>query len=230
MVDVKVLNIDFSFEGIKDTVHPVLICMKQEIILVDCGYLGFLSKLENEIQAVGVDCNQITKVVITHHDHDHMGALAEFREKYPKIKVVASELEAPYISGKEKFLRLSQAEEFQKYLPDEQKKFGENFCNILRRVRTTNVDITVRDGDCIDKNRECEVIATPGHTPGHISIYLKNIRTMITGDAAVLEDNELIIANPQFALDIRQAEQSVEKILTYDAETFICYHGGIFKK
>lgn len=49
-------------------------------------------------------------------------------------------------------------------------------------------------------------------------------------DAAALENNQLCIANPQFTLDIDNANKSISKILNYDAETYICYHGGIFKR
>ncbi len=44
--------------------------------------------------------------MITHHDDDHMGALYEIKEKYPHIKVVSSEIESEYISGKRKSLRI----------------------------------------------------------------------------------------------------------------------------
>ncbi|MDF2606783.1 MAG: beta-lactamase domain protein [Bacillales bacterium] len=229
MLNVKVLNIEYKFNDIKETFHPVIIFSGEEIIMIDCGYPGFLSIIEREIQKIGVDCNMINKIMITHQDHDHMGSLADFIEKYPKIQVIASNYEAPYVAGDKKSLRLLQAEEFQKTLPEEQKEFGEHFCEILRNVRPCNVDITVDNGDFIDINGECKVIATPGHTPGHISLYLKKIKTIITGDAAVLENNKLVIANPQFTLDFKQAEDSLEKILSYDANTFICYHGGVYK-
>ncbi|MDF2947154.1 MAG: beta-lactamase domain protein [Bacillales bacterium] len=229
MLNIKVLNIEYQFNGIKETIHPVIIFSGEEIILIDCGYPDFLSIIEREIQKNGVDCNAISKIVITHQDHDHMGSLADFIGKYPKIRVIAGNYETPYITGDKKSLRLKQAEEFQKTLPVDQKEFGEQFCEILRNVRPCNVDIKVNDGDFIDINEECEVIETPGHTPGHISLYLRKIKTIITGDSAVLENNKLVIANPQFTLDLKQAEDSLEKILSYDVNTFICYHGGVYK-
>ncbi len=76
----------------------------------------------------------------------------------------------------------------------------------------------------------CEIVGTPGHTPGHISLYIKNKKTLITGDAAALENNQLVIENPQFTLDVENANKSISKILDYDADTYICYHGGVYKK
>lgn len=50
-----------------------------------------------------------------------------------------------------------------------------------------------------------------GHTSGHLSLYLPSVKSVITGDAAVKEENELVIANPPFCLDIEKAEQSLTK-------------------
>lgn len=230
MENIIVLNIKFKFDVVEDVIHPVILKDDKEMILIDCGFTGFMPVIEEAMKAEGLDCNQLTKIIITHHDHDHMGSLADFKLKYPNIKVVASEVEAPYISGEKKCLRLEQAEVMQDTLSEDQKAFGEAFCEVLRNVKPVKVDILVHDGEIMDWCGGCEIISTPGHTPGHISLYSKNKRTMITGDAAVLEDNQLVIANPQFTLDLDKAKKSLTKLMSYDVETFICYHGGILKK
>lgn len=229
MENIIVLNIKFKFGDTEDVIHPVILKDDNELILVDCGYTGFLSVIEDAIKAENLDCNQLTKILVTHHDHDHMGTLADFKLKYPNIKVVASEIEAPFIEGKKKSLRLEQAEALQNTLSGEQKSFGEAFCKILKSVRPTKVDIFVHQGEVMGWCGGCEILGTPGHTPGHISLCLKNKKTIIAGDAAVLENNQLVIANPQFTLDIESANESIAKILNYGAETIICYHGGIYK-
>jgi len=50
------------------------------------------------------------------------------------------------------------------------------------------------------------VISTPGHMPGHISLFLRETNSIVTGDAAVIENGESIISNPQFTLDLSTAE------------------------
>ena len=74
----------------------------------------------------------------------------------------------------------------------------------------------------------CRVIATPGHTPGHISLFMENDSIIITGDAIALEDNQPVIANPQFTLDIEQATKSMDKLLSINACSYYCYHGGVY--
>lgn len=45
------------------------------------------------------------------------------------------------------------------------------------------------------------MISTSGHMPDHISMFLTETNSIVTGDAAVIEDGELVISNPQFTLD-----------------------------
>src|SRR5690554_2119686 len=178
------------------------------------------------MRSKGIDADSLTKVLITHHDDDHMGAIYEIKERHPHIKVVSSEIESKYISGKDKSLRLIQAEELLKIMPKEQQQFGIDFCETLRKVKPVNVDIIVKDGDNLDWAGGCQVISTPGHTPGHISLFLTETNSIVTGDAAVVENGELVIANPQFALDLNMAQDSLEKIIAMNADNYYCYHGG----
>ena len=60
--------------------------------------------------------------------------------------------------------------------------------------------------------------------------YLKESKTLISGDAVVVEGDSLVIANPQYTLDLEAAKASVKKLLTYDIDKIICYHGGIYTK
>ena len=225
----KILNIDFEFNGIKDAIHPVVLKDSKYMILIDCGYSGFMPVIEKEIEAEGLHCSDLTHIIITHHDHDHMGSLADFKRKYKNIKVVASKTEAPYITGAKKSMRLEQAEKMQEFLPEEQKGFGKAFCEVLRNVKPAKVDIEVEDKDVFDWCGGITILGTPGHTPGHISIYLQASDSIVAGDAAALENGSLVIANPQFTLDVEKAEESLNKIISFGASEIICYHGGKLK-
>ena len=70
--------------------------------------------LEEELHQHGLSVNQLTGLVLTHHDHDHMGAAAALKKLNSNIKIYSSSAEAPFISAQEKPLRLCQAEEMQK--------------------------------------------------------------------------------------------------------------------
>ena len=219
--------ITMSFGNTENTVYPTLLWDKQNIILVDCGFIGSLPYIEKELLKHGLSVDKITGLVLTHHDHDHMGAAAAIKRINPHLKIYASAVEAPFISAQEKPLRLSQAEEMQKILPPEQQDFGKAFCEMLRRVEPVEVDVFLRDGERMDWCEGCRIIATPGHTPGHISLLMEKDSIIITGDAIAPEDGKPVIANPQFTLNIEQATKSIEKLLSLNAKEYFCYHGGL---
>ncbi|MGE1054862.1 MBL fold metallo-hydrolase, partial [Bacillus sp. GFa4/2] len=130
-----------------------------------------------------------------HYDDDHIGAVYDFKVKYPNINVIASEIESNYISGDIKSERLVQAEEMLERMPNEEKEFGKWFIQQLKNIK-------------------------------HISLYFPNLDCVITGDAAVQENRELVIANPNFCLDIEKAKQSLNRIKSFKAAQYYCYHGG----
>jgi len=229
-MDYQIINfsVTMPFGNIENTVYPTLLWDKQNIILVDCAFIGALPHLEKELGRYGLSVEQITGLVLTHHDHDHMGAAAAIKRINPNMKIYASAAEAPYITAQEKPLRLRQAEEMQKMLPPEQQDFGRAFCEMLRRVEPVKVDVLLHGDEKMDWCGGCRIIATPGHTPGHISLLMEKDSIVITGDAFVIEDGKPAIANPQFTLDIEQATKSMDKLLSLKAKAYYCYHGGVF--
>ncbi|MCY8234964.1 MBL fold metallo-hydrolase [Priestia endophytica] len=221
------LPIEYEFNRQKNCIYPSLIIVNKELTLVDTGYTNFLTLIENEILKNGYKMKDLKNIIITHYDDDHIGSLYEFKEKYPWITIIASEIESKYISGELKAERLVQAEELLENMSNEDMEFGKWFIQQLENLKPVLINKKVHDGDMILDN-ECRVVATPGHTSGHISLYFPRIKSIITGDAAVKENHELVIANPQFCLNVEKAEQSLIKIKNLKAENYYCYHGGKF--
>lgn len=203
---------------------------KDGAVLVDCGYPGSLRQLEEALRGCGVALEELAGLVLTHQDDDHMGAAAELKAVYPRLRIYASAEEAPYIEGVRKNLRLQQAEDLQERLPEEQRAWGEQFCRRLRALRCVPVDVLVHDGDRFDWGGGCEIIATPGHTPGHISLRALDNAYLITGDAAVVENGRLAVANPGFCLNLEAAEQSLRRLEQYQCRRYLCCHGGIYEQ
>jgi glyoxylase-like metal-dependent hydrolase (beta-lactamase superfamily II) len=71
------------------------------------------------------------------------------------------------------------------------------------------------------------VIFTPGHTPGHISLYLEKSKVLIAGDALTAQGGYLNSPNPSLTLDTHTAIRSVRRLVDLDIDTIICYHGGV---
>lgn len=80
----------------------------------------------------------------------------------------------------------------------------------------------VDDGDSVFDLR---VIATPGHTPGHISLLDPTLRVLFAGDAINGDNGAVAGPNPQFTPDMDTAFRSVDVLATLDYDTIVFGHG-----
>ncbi|MGL4848476.1 MAG: MBL fold metallo-hydrolase [Clostridium sp.] len=224
MIKLETVELKYDMGG-DFIVTLVAIEDEKDLILVDCGMMNSYEMIKNGLKEKGMDINKLSKVIITHQDFDHMGGLYEIKEKHPNIKVIASKEEAKYISGEEEFLRIQNVNKIIDKVDEEKRKELEAYKARLSTVKNVKVDVTVKDGDIIGG---IEIIETPGHMPGHISVLVKEKKTLITGDALVVVNGELIPSNPQYTLDMEKAKESIKRLLNYDIDTLICYHGGVY--
>jgi glyoxylase-like metal-dependent hydrolase (beta-lactamase superfamily II) len=223
-----VLPLEFSFGAFKSFLNPVVLKDQSGLILVDCGNPGFLPKLEEAMQAAGLNMADVKKIIITHHDGDHIGALKALLDKYPGIEALSSKEQAPHITGEKKHLRLTIAEERLKAAQNEEEKkaMEEEICR-LSVIETIDRVTIVKDGDILPECGGLEIIDTSGHMPGHICIYIKEDKALISGDALIGVEGKLSPPDPRFTLDMTTAMQSAKKLLNYDIQHVICYHGGL---
>ena len=80
----------------------------------------------------------------------------------------------------------------------------------------------VKDGDEV---LGMQIIDTPGHTPGHISVYDPKGSLFVAGDAMVNVDGVLAGANARFTADMDMANESIKKIAQLTFETAVFGHG-----
>ena len=204
-----VLQINGLVNGVQVTLYPTLIQLNHKNYLVDCGYRETFGDLVSQLASRGVGVADLHAILISHDDIDHLGALSLFIEANPDLLVYSPRLEADSISGRVKSERLLQAEASLAKLPAAHQAWGLQFIHDLRRIKRVPVDVVLDDDDWIDE--QLRVVATPGHTKGHVSFYAPAQQTLIANDAVVIEDSQLAIANPQFTLDLKQAVDSVQK-------------------
>jgi glyoxylase-like metal-dependent hydrolase (beta-lactamase superfamily II) len=226
-MNVVILKIPCTTNGKEDFLYPVLLQYKHEMVLVDCGYEDSFPLIEKAAAEQGISFSRLTGVVLTHHDMDHVAGLYPLKVKYPGINVYASAIEAACICGQKKSLRLQQAEELDACLPKEFKAAARQFQVMLQQVKPVPVDFILEEKSEWPLADVVDVIPTPGHTPGHLSLYIKKQKTLIAADALVIEDGRLNLANPQFAMDLPEAIASVKKIRQLAIKKLICYHGGV---
>jgi glyoxylase-like metal-dependent hydrolase (beta-lactamase superfamily II) len=98
---------------------------------------------------------------------------------------------------------------------------------VLERLEPVGVDEHLEDGERLDIAGGIRVIFTPGHTPGHLSLYLERSKVLIAGDALRAERGSLNGPNPSMTLEMGTALQSLRTLADLDIDTIVCYHGGV---
>lgn len=227
-MNIEVLRIEKVIGNEYVVLYPALLRINGKNYLVDCGYEETSAELESALKALSVDIKDLTGVIITHDDHDHLGGLNFLKQKNSALKVFCGEFEKDSVSGLTKSERLLQAELLYNNLPEDNRSWASDFVRQLKRVKRFNVDAIFKDSDVFEN--EIVVVHTPGHTKGHISLFLIDEKIFIAGDSVVIDNGAFDIANPSFTLDMDQAIKSVEKIKNLAPCKVICYHGGIMEE
>ncbi|WP_320007588.1 MBL fold metallo-hydrolase [Maridesulfovibrio sp.] len=213
---------DFGTEQVD--IYPTLLITETLVILFDACFPHQIDQLEEALGNHGYSLIDITHVIISHHDH--IGSLAAIKRRNKKLTVISHEIEEPYISGKKESLRIAQAREYNTSLSGEDLKWGEQFLNYLQTIETCEIDRTVSTQP-EDLNDDITILHSPGHTPGHISIFVCSSRSYIAGDSLAIEHGKLVIANPQFTLDMGRCVQTIREIRELKPTRIYCYHGGV---
>ena len=81
---------------------------------------------------------------------------------------------------------------------------------------------SVGDGDSV---MGLEIIETPGHTPGHISVLDRSGGILVAGDAMNGANGGVAGANPDFTDDMALAGDSIRKMAALSFETALFGHG-----
>jgi len=147
-----------------------------DLILIDNGsgtnFQASAGKLAANLKTLGIEPEDITKVVFTHAHPDHSGATATSDGKvlYPNAEYFVSEAEWRFWTDKA----------FDSRTPAALHGFARGAQRDLFAVKDRLT--IVRPGQEIVPGMQ--VVDTPGHTPGHVSIELAGDgNLLVTGDA-----------------------------------------------
>jgi len=208
------------------TVCPTILYDKDSMVLVDTGMPGSAPAIRELIRQAGVGEIPLSSIILTHQDIDHIGGLPEFVPVEGQAPIVyAHKDDADAINGTEPMLKVTpeRLASFLQPLPETVRMLFER--TFLHPSRP-NVDRLLADGEILPIAGGLTVIHTPGHTPGHVCLYHQPSKTLIAGDAMLAMDGKLKGPNPSATPHMEQALQSLKKLIAFDIETVICYHGG----
>jgi glyoxylase-like metal-dependent hydrolase (beta-lactamase superfamily II) len=184
--------------------------------LVDAGLPNQTEAISAALVEAGIGVGDLRRIIFTHQDLDHVGSGAAL-VRQSDARVLAHPADAPYIEGSQRPLKPS----------PEMLEQRPQMREVLERLEPVGIDEYVEDGTRLDLAGGTRVISTPGHTPGHISLYVERSKVLIAGDALTAERGSLNGPNPSMTLEMRTAIQSVRRLADLEIDTIICYHGGV---
>lgn len=161
-----------------------------ELVLVDAGMPWNATDIRDGIRDTGHTVRDVSRVLVTHFDLDHVGALSKLG------------LDAPVYVGREDAYVLA----------GERRPTWQNHKGLLQRVATTFVatpDLPIRLVDDGDEIGSFTAYHTPGHSPGHVVYVAQNPSVALLGDLVAESDGALEPTAKIIDYDYRELKASI---------------------
>jgi len=221
---IRMLDVQLTFMPM--SVHPVVITDGDSATLVDTAYPGQFPAFLRALAAAGVNPADIKRVVLTHQDLDHIGVMRELMEACGEgLEVYAHLFEKQYIEGARPYLKITpeRIATRLKAVPEERRSAVAEMYGAVPNFAVTH---TLNDGDRLPFHGGIQVIHTPGHTPGHLSLFLEEDRALIPGDELRVENSCLVGPSVEHTLEMPEALQSMQKLFGLEIDHVYSFHGG----
>jgi glyoxylase-like metal-dependent hydrolase (beta-lactamase superfamily II) len=200
----------------------------REWVLIDAGVMGTTRLISSAAEQRFGPNSRPSAIVMTHGHFDHVGALEELAERWD-TPVYAHELERPYLDGTASY-------------PPPDPSVGGGLMSILSPLYPRGPVNVSRRLQTLPANGSVPAMPgwrwlhTPGHTPGHISLWRETDKTIIAGDAFITTRQEsayaAAIQKPEmhgppmyFTTDWKNARASVEHLASLEPERVVTGHG-----
>ena len=206
-------------------IYPTLLSAGDKLVLIDAGFPGMFPEISQTITEAGFKVEDLTDIILTHQDIDHIGCVKELLAAAPSAQVWIFKDEAPYVDGTKTPIKLAAMLEQYDQLPDDRKAWCDQLKEGFEGRQISGMK-TVSDNQVLPFCGGVEVVHTPGHTPGHMCLFLQGSGVMVCGDAANITEGGLVGSNPQHTWDTDLAQKSLERILGYKPSAVVCYHTG----
>ena len=203
-----------------------LVVGERSALLVDCGLNSAPSDaIFPYLAQIGCPREKIEWVVVTHSDFDHSGGGAALRTGLPNARFACHPAERPQVESVEALIDQRLGE----FGRDHQMPDAPAFLDWVREnVATTAMDCVLTGGEIIDLGAvSLEVIATPGHSAGHLSLYEHESRTAIIADAVLWRTLLYRDGRPAFPPTYRYAaayRATIQLLTEMDIELLLTSH------
>lgn len=200
----------------------------EEWVLVDTGMPESANRIVEVVEKLFGENTKPKAIILTHGHFDHVGAAVDLVEKW-RVKVYAHEAELPFLTGEKSYPEPDGSVEgglvakMSPIFPNEPVDLG------------NNVEALPSDGS-VPHMPGWRWVFTPGHAPGHISLFRDKDRVLIAGDAfvtvkqeslykVITQDKEINGPPRYLTTDWDAARESVEKLEALKPTIAITGHG-----
>ncbi len=215
----------------KDVFVNIFIIESQERpgwVLIDTGLKSSYAKIKNMIAEV-IEPGAVPQAIILTHGHfDHRGALQQLATEW-QVPVYCHHMEMPYLTGKAS------------YPPPDPTVGGGVMASMAFVYPSGPIDVQehlreMPEEGIVPVLPDWKWIHTPGHTPGHISLFREKDGVLIAGDAVVTTKQESIfsvmtqkkvLSGPPkyFTPDWGAAARSVKELAALEPNVIVSGHG-----
>lgn len=184
--------------------------------LIDAGLPNVPPKIFEQMRAEDLPIERINRIIITHAHPDHIGGLSAL-QGMTGATVLSSHLEREVIEGR-------------RPVPLPERGTVPISARVLVppsiSMQPATVDRTLDDGDVIyGPLGELTVVATPGHSPGHISLWNAAHRILFAGDTLFHLRGRLRLPYAFMTVDMQQNLHSIERLARLGPRTVMFGHG-----
>lgn len=200
----------------------VFVIKDSGLTLIDTGYPGSMPKIFKALQEMGESPDAINRVILTHAHPDHAGSAAALKQRLG-VPIVAHDNEAPLLeAGVSGHAPIYPSPGIMNWLIYRYFIKGGS-----GRIDPVSVDERLRHGDVLPLAGGVRILHTPGHSVGHIALWLVNEGVLIAGDAcAHILGLDLSIVYEDRALALRSLHSLSQ--LNFDKAVF--GHGSPLKR
>ena len=198
-------------------------------LLVDTGWDDpkTFEVFEDEIKKIGISFQDISQIIVTHFHYDHLGLAGKLRQ-VSGATVALHQKESRFIE-----LRDIPKEHKVKVMKDWLTKNGfpvNEIPDYVFSMEMESPDIYFSGGEKISTGLfNFEVIWTPGHSPGHICLYERAKRLLLSGDHLIAEITPDISALPLLVSNpLKDYLNSLRDLKKLDVELVLPGHGNHF--